>query len=120
MTAMRTLEEVLTSLPPEREAKIRERAKLLIEEELTLRDLRRAHELTQNRMSEALNISQDGVSRIEKRSDLLLSTMRSYVEAMGGKLRILAEFPNRDPVAITTLGSIAQSDKPTRASRPRR
>jgi DNA-binding XRE family transcriptional regulator len=120
MTAMRTLEEVLTSLPPEREAKIREKAKLLIEEELTLRDLRKAHELTQNRMSEALNISQDGVSRIEKRSDLLLSTLRSYVEAMGGRLRILAEFPDRDPVAITTLGSIKLPNDTEKKNRPRR
>ena len=114
-----TLDDIIAGLPLDQQAEIEAAAKILIEEELTLRDLRKAHELTQNRMSEALNISQDGVSRIEKRSDLLLSTMRSYVEAMGGKLRILAEFPDRNPVSITTLGSITQSDKPPRAARSR-
>jgi DNA-binding XRE family transcriptional regulator len=115
-----TLDEIIAGLPLDQQAEIEAAAKILIEEELTLRDLRKAHELTQNRMSEALNISQDGVSRIEKRSDLLLSTMRSYVEAMGGKLRILAEFPDRDPVAITTLGSINPPDSGQKKSRARR
>ena len=116
----KTMDEFIAGLPLDQQAEIEAAAKILIEEEMTLRDLRKAHELTQNRMSEALNISQDGVSRIEKRSDLLLSTMRSYVEAMGGRLRLLAEFPDRDPVSITTLGSISQSDKPARARRTQR
>ena len=40
------------------------------------------------------------MSRLERRADLLLSTLSSYVAAMGGKLRLVAEFPNRHPVAI--------------------
>ena len=84
---------------------------------MTLRDLRKAHELTQTRMAEALHISQDGVSRIEKRSDFLLSTLRSYVEAMGGQLRLIAEFPDRKPVMITGLDSLGGADKAQRRGR---
>ena len=82
-----------------------------------LRDLRKAHELTQTRMAEALHISQDGVSRIEKRSDFLLSTLRSYVEAMGGQLRLVAEFPDRKPVLIAGLDSLAGGATPARRGR---
>ncbi len=84
---------------------------------MTLRDLRKAHQLTQTRMAEALHISQDGVSRIEKRSDFLLSTLRSYVEAMGGQLRLIAEFPDRKPVVIAGLDSLAPGGVPQRRGR---
>jgi DNA-binding XRE family transcriptional regulator len=113
----RTLDEVIGSLPLDQQRDIAARASQLIEEEMTLRDLRRAHELTQTRMAEALHISQDGVSRIEKRSDFLLSTLRSYVEAMGGQLRLIAEFPDRKPVTISGLDSLGTDAKPPRRGR---
>lgn len=103
-----TMDEFIAGLPLDQQTEIEAAAKILIEEELTLRDLRKARALTQAQISQALNMSQDGVSRLERRSDLLLSTMRSYVEAMGGKLRISAEFPDRAPVAITELGSLGE------------
>ncbi|MDR3566433.1 MAG: hypothetical protein P4L43_00235 [Syntrophobacteraceae bacterium] len=71
-------------------------------------------------MAETLRISQDGVSRIEKRSDLLLSPLRSYVEAMGGKLRLVAEFPDRKPIMFSDLKSLdthAGRDRKTTPSR---
>jgi transcriptional regulator with XRE-family HTH domain len=114
----RTLDEVISTLPPDQQRDIEARAEQLIEEAMTLRDLRKAHELTQTRMAEALHISQDGVSRIEKRSDFLLSTLRSYVEAMGGKLRLIAEFPNRKPVIISGLDSLSDTE-PQRRGRKR-
>jgi DNA-binding XRE family transcriptional regulator len=110
----RTLDEVIRGLPPDQQKDIEAQAAQLIEDELTLRDLRKAHELTQTRMAEALHISQDGVSRLEKRSNFLLSTLRSYVEAMGGKLRLVAEFPNRKPVTIGGLDSLDIDTKPPR------
>jgi len=113
----RTLDEVIRDLPLDQQREIEVRAAQLIEEEMTLRDLRKAHELTQARMAEALHISQDGVSRIEMRSDFLLSTLRSYVEAMGGKLRLVAEFPDRRPVAISGLNSLGTEEKPRRRGR---
>ena len=69
--------------------------------------------------SETLHISQDGVSRIETRSDFLLSTLRSYVEAMGGKLRLIAEFPDRRPVTISGLNILGTAEKPKRRGRKR-
>ncbi|MBF0552878.1 MAG: XRE family transcriptional regulator [Deltaproteobacteria bacterium] len=116
----RTLNEVIKGLPFDQQQEIEAQAERLIEEEMTLRDLRKAHELTQERMAETLRISQDGVSRIEKRSDFLLSTLRSYVEAMGGKLRLIAEFPDRKPVTLSDLKSLdthARRDRKTTSSR---
>ena len=49
-------------------------------------------------------MGQDTISRLEKRSDMLLSTLRHYVESMGGKLELVAQFPNRPPVVIDHLG----------------
>ena len=60
-------------------------------------------QLTQARMAEQLGITQDGVSRLEKRSDLLLSTLRRTIEAMGGSLSLVAEFPDRSPVVLTGI-----------------
>lgn len=90
-------------LSPSQRKKVEARAAALLAEEMTLRDLRKARELTQVRMAEQLGISQDGVSRLEKRSDLLLSTLRKSVEAMGGSLSLVAEFPDRAPVALTGI-----------------
>src|SRR5271156_5552611 len=114
---VKTLDEVIVGLPPDQQQEVETLAERLIEEELTLRDLRKAHELTQARIAEALHISQDGVSRIEKRSDFLLSTLRSYVEAMGGSLRLVVEFPDRNPVTISGFDKIANQPKPSRSSR---
>ena len=67
----RTLDEVIRSLPLDQQQDIEAQAARLIEEEMTLRDLRKAQEFTQARIAEALHITQDGVSRIEKRSELI-------------------------------------------------
>ncbi len=106
-------EEVMASLPPERRARIQARAQELIEEEMTLRDLRSVHHLTQERVAELLGIEQDSVSRMERRADMLLSTMSSYVEAMGGKLRLIAEFPNRKPYTVK-LGDLTEKTYKTK------
>jgi len=103
-----TLQDKMKAVGPERQEKIEARAAELIAEEMALRDLRKAHHLTQQRMAEFLGIGQEGVSRIEKRSDLLLSTLASYVEAMGGHLRLVAEFPDRPPVALTGFSAIEE------------
>ncbi len=83
--------------------KVEDRAANLISEEMSLRDLRKARKLTQARVAKALGITQDSVSRLEKRSDLLLSTLRKTVKAMGGEVRIVAEFPDRAPVVVSDL-----------------
>jgi hypothetical protein len=100
---MTNLERIRKELTPERRKKIEERAAQLIAEEMTLQQLRRARRLTQVHMAKVLRISQDGVSKLEKRSDLLLSTLRKTVEAMGGHLSLVAEFPDRSPVILTGI-----------------
>lgn len=100
-----SLDDVLKKMTPAQRARVKARAQELIEEELTLRDLRQAQHLTQERMAELLGVEQENVSRLERRADLLLSTLSSYVAAMGGKLRLIAEFPNRKPVAVA-LGDL--------------
>src|SRR3990170_9114502 len=102
----KTLGEKMKTLDPQRQKKIETRAAYLIAQEQTLRDLRRALNLTQERMAELLKIRQDNVSRIEQRTDLLISTLRSYIEAMGGKLQLLAQFPNRPPVELSGFASM--------------
>jgi transcriptional regulator with XRE-family HTH domain len=105
---MRTLDQVVAALPAARRAKIATRAQTLVAEELALQHLRKARRLTQQRMAKLLGIGQDSVSRIETRSDLLLSTLRTYVEAMGGSLKLVVEFP--DSVAV--LSSLGEGEHP--------
>lgn len=73
-------------------------------EKLTLRELRHARRITQVRMAKALGVTQDGVSRLERRSDVLLSTLRKVVKAMGGNLSLVAEFPDRRSVVLSGIG----------------
>src|SRR5688500_11494920 len=83
---------------------------------MTLRELRHARKLTQVKMAKKLGITQDSVSRLEKRSDLLLSTLRKTVEAMGGNLSLVAEFRDREPVILSGIAA----DEPGRKRRRRR
>ena len=68
--------------------------------------LRRARKQTQARVAEKLRINQENVPRLEQRSDLLISTLSGYVAAMGGKLTLVVEFPDRPPVALTGLAAL--------------
>ena len=99
-----TLQDMLNEIEPERRARILADAERLIDEYFTLQELRKARELTQVQIAAHLGIRQSTVAQMEKRSDLMLSTLRSYVEAMGGKLRLTVEFPNHAPVALEGLG----------------
>lgn len=109
---MRNIDKIRNELSVERRKKIDARAAQLIAEEMTLRELRRARKLTQVRMARKLGISQDGVSRLEKRSDLLLSTLRKAVEAMGGRLSLVAEFPDHPPVVLSGIALDEQPAEP--------
>ena len=108
---MTSLKEFIAKLPPERQAAIAARTQELVAEEMTLRDLRKARDLTQEQIAHILKIDQVGVSALERRADMLLSTLQRQVGALGGKLRLVAEFPDRPPVAIT--GFADQQEPPT-------
>ena len=98
------VDDVIGGLGDRRRRRVEERAFELIAEEMTLRDLRKARRLTQISLARELGIGQDGVSRLERRSDLLLSTLRKTVEAMGGRLSLVARFPDRPPVELSGIG----------------
>ena len=70
----------------------------------TLKDLRKATGHTQEDLADAMGVGQGTVSRIEKRHDMLVSTLQHYVESMGGTLQILASFPDRPPLRVERLG----------------
>jgi len=76
------------------------------EKEMTMRELRKARNITQVELAKELNVKQEQISRIEKRSDLLISTLRRQVEALGGELTILASFPQGAPVKIVGFGEL--------------
>lgn len=100
---MRTLEDVIASLPPKDRALVEAKAKRLIRAE-TLRQLRAAARKTQQEVAAATGIAQHNVSRLERRGDMLLSTLQSYVDGLGGRLRLVAEFPSIDPVELDFSG----------------
>jgi DNA-binding XRE family transcriptional regulator len=108
-----TLKDKMKELSPAQRKKVEARAAELIAEEMTLRELRHARKLTQVKMAKALGVSQDSVSRLEKRSDFLLSTLRKTVEAMGGSLSLVAEFPDRAPVVLSGIAEDHLRPKPT-------
>jgi len=112
VTTMTNLERIRKELSRARRKKVAARAAQLVAEEMTLQELRRARKLTQVRMAKALGISQDGISKLEKRSDLLLSTLRKAVAAMGGSLSLVAEFPDRDPVVLSGISEVELDSKP--------
>jgi DNA-binding XRE family transcriptional regulator len=116
---MKALEQKIKEMNPRRQAKIRARTRELVAREMSLRELRHAVSKTQKTVARTLNMGQDGISRLEKRSDLLLSTLRNYVEAVGGRLTLVAQFPDQAPIAIGGLGDIATAkevEKPKRSA----
>ena len=116
---MKTLTQKIGDVGTARRKRVEARAAALIAEEMTLQELRQARKLTQVRLAKTLGISQDGVSRLEKRSDLLLSTLRKSVEGMGGNLSLVAEFPDREPVVLSGIAVTEVDPKPLRRKHAR-
>jgi len=102
----RNVNDIIKNLPVSRRRKIGKRAAALIAEEMTLQELRRARAMTQVRLARNLGVAQKQVSEIEKRTDMHISTLRRSIEAMGGKLSLIAEFPDRKPVVLSGIASI--------------
>ena len=102
----RNVNDIIKSLPASRRRKIEKRATALIAEEMTLQELRRARAMTQVRMAKNLGVAQKQVSEIERRTDMHISTLRRSIEAMGGTLSLVAEFPNREPVMLAGIAAL--------------
>src|SRR5215475_6587587 len=100
----RTLDQVLAELPPERRERVEARYRELRQEVDGLRELREIAGKAQRDVAAALQIKQPSVSKIEKQADMYLSTLRSYVEAIGGKLEVVVRLPERPVARLYRLG----------------
>lgn len=104
----RTLNEIIAELPPEEQERIEARYQQLKQEVEGLRELRQIAGKAQADIATALNIKQPSVSKIEKQADMYLSTLRSYVEAVGGELELTVKLPKRPALRIHHLGDVAE------------
>ncbi|MGL5834197.1 MAG: helix-turn-helix domain-containing protein [Waterburya sp.] len=95
-----SLSDKIKSLSPERQKKIAQLTKELIAEEITLQGLRKQRQLTQEDIAKLLGIKQENVSRLERRNNLHLSTLKDYIHALGGKLHLVIEFPDQKPIRL--------------------
>lgn len=101
------LDDFLATLPAKQRKAISKRASELIEEEATLRTLRALRKQSQRQIAKKLGIQQAAVSKLERRSDMYISTLRGLIQAMGGELDVVARFPDRRPVRITQFADDA-------------
>lgn len=98
----RSLTEMTNSLSPELRQRIETGTKELIleVESLRLKQLRERWGISQQELAKILNVSQPAVSKLENQPDLMLSTLRQYIESLGGNLEIIATFPDRPTVRL--------------------
>jgi hypothetical protein len=102
----RTRQEILAGLPPARRAAVEARAAELHDEVEGLRALRLLAERSQAQIARSLGIKQPSVLKIERQTDLYLSTLQRFVEAAGGKLELRVELPGKGVVHLTGLGDL--------------
>jgi DNA-binding XRE family transcriptional regulator len=101
-----SLKEILDSMTPKQRAEVDRRFKELVNEVESLKELRRLSAKSQSKIAKKLKISQPAVSKIEKQTDMYLSTLRGYVEAIGGELDVIVRLPNRGPVKVRSLEDV--------------
>jgi transcriptional regulator with XRE-family HTH domain len=119
----RTLSEFIGSLPEEDQRRIEEQFQKLKQEVESLKELRRAAGKAQAEIAAALKIKQPSVSKIERQADMYISTLRSYVEAIGGELELTVRLPRRPPLRLRQLGDMLPEPRrrpASRAAKPRR
>ena len=106
MSGRHPFSELTKDFTPERRRRIDEMKRELLAE-MPLHELRRARDLTQRDMAKLLKVNQPAVSKIEQRADIYVSSLRSYIEAVGGRLKIVAEFPEGE-IAITNFSQVGE------------
>ena len=112
MSGRHSFDELTRDFTPERRQRIAEMKSVLLAE-MPLHELRRARALTQGDMAKMLKVNQPAVSKLEQRADVYVSSLRSYIEAAGGKLKIVAEFPEGE-VAITNFSEAGEAEAVSR------
>jgi DNA-binding XRE family transcriptional regulator len=102
----RTVGEMIDALPKHRRERIDARYREIKDEVESLRELRKAAGKAQAEIAATLRIKQPSVSKIEKQTDMYLSTLRSYVEAIGGELDLVVRLPARRAMRLHRLGEV--------------
>ena len=102
MTGHRPFSELTKGFTPERRARVAAKAAIL-REAMTLEELRKARSLSQEDIAATMTVGQPAVAKLEKRTDMHVSNLRRYVEALGGTLEITARFPDAS-VVLTNVG----------------
>ncbi len=100
----KSYEVLRNKIPPEQRAHIEKKARKILEE-MSLNDIRLSRRCSQNDLADLLEIRQASVSKLERRNDIHVSSLRKYIEALGGKLVIQAEFPE-GAVRIRDIGGL--------------
>lgn len=85
--------ELRAKMAPESQARVEAKAQKLLAE-MPLNELRQARGLSQKVLAEVLHVQQPSIAKMEKRTDMYISTLRSHIEAMGGQLEVIARFPD--------------------------
>lgn len=104
MTGHKPFSDLVKKMSPAAQARAKAKAAAL-RDEMPLHDLRVALELSQRHLAELLNADQPAISRLERQTDMMLSTLARFIEAMGGHLDIRAVFPQGE-VSITGLAEL--------------
>ncbi len=116
----RPLRRIVSSLPAQWQ-RMSKRSQELKQEVKGLRELRLVAGRTQADIATALQIKQPSVSKIEKQADLYLSTLRAYVEAIGGELELVVRLPDRPVLRLYRLGdALGRTSRSPRQNAPRR
>ena len=105
-----TLEELMARLPADEQREILQRAKELKREYRALQELRKALGKSQAEVARQMGISQPSVAQMEKRRDWMLSTLANYVEALGGRLRLVVELPGQPPIHLESVEDLLDED----------
>lgn len=100
----RKFEDLKNRMPAASRRRAHERAQAMLAE-MPLHELRRARKLSQDELAQVLHVGQAAISKMERRTDMYLSTLRRFVEAMDGRLEIIAHFPDGD-VRLTSISDI--------------
>ncbi len=100
-----TFEDMMKELfTPKERAAIRHSARGIAKQHMALRELRQIRLQTQATMARRLGVKQVSISRLESRADPRLSTLTKYIDAMGGRLHLVVEFPEQEPVVLRDVG----------------
>lgn len=102
----RTRQELMAELPPERREKIEARVAEAIEEIETLADVRKLAGKTQAQIAAQLGKKQPSIQKMEKQTDLMISTFQRFVEAAGGSIEIRVNLPGRAPVVLRQFSEL--------------